>query len=618
LAEFAVNTSNSISIMKKISLPEAIPQNWFVQLVLRSSLVLIFTVARQSALAQQCTIAVKHSVSGCYQNNGSKTTVSVEVSWANANISNTPNDASDAISVTFAGQTKTINPGPYTSAGGNGTIVSPQVVAFEVNADGSTQVAQAFTGSDFPSSTCKTEQTGIVLPAACPPTVCASGQTGGTVFMDYDANGIKASGETVGLDGVTVKAFDCNGNLVATSTTDVFGKYAFTGLTATNYPIRVEFSGLPSYAVQGTVNGTDGRTTVQFVNAPDCTVDLGILDPTDYCQRNPKLIVPCFLNGNPADGGSANDAALVSFNYDLTGSKSVVAKIPDVGSVWGIAYNKYDNQLYSATFLRRHVGLRDDKLGAIYKTDLGTNTTTMLVDVSTIGANIGSVATNAARGLGAKGNPSQDQDAFAKVGKVGMGDIDISTDGQTLYFVNLFEKKLHRLSIANPTNAPGVAIPAVPCTNGEARPWGLKIYKGKAYVGVVCDGSTGNKSDLRAYVYQYDLTSNTFNTTPVFDFPLTYPKGFPWVATPELTGWYAWTDDEAVSFAITNPQQTGGAQANYGDIVIHPQPILSDIEFDIDGSMVLGFADRFAWQTGHKNLSPSGVQEQAAVVFRRW
>ncbi len=48
---------------------------------------------------------------------------------------------------------------------------------------------------------------------------------------------------------------------------------------------------------------------------------------------------------------------------------------------------------------------------------------------------------------------------LTKVGKVGMGDIDISEDGSTLYFINLFERKLHIVNTASPTAAPGVDIP---------------------------------------------------------------------------------------------------------------------------------------------------------------
>ena len=173
-----------------------------------------------------CALTITPTVSGCYQNSGSKTTVSVEVAWSNATVSPAVNNTSDVITITLGGLTRTINPGPYTSTGGNGTIVSPQVVAFEIDADGSTGSIDAVFAND-PACIGTSSYT---APTACPPTVCevSTGQTGGTVFNDYNANGIKENGESTGVAGVPVTAYDCNGNSF-TTTTDEFGLYSFTG-----------------------------------------------------------------------------------------------------------------------------------------------------------------------------------------------------------------------------------------------------------------------------------------------------------------------------------------------------------------------------------------------------
>ena len=40
-------------------------------------------------------------------------------------------------------------------------------------------------------------------------------------------------------------------------------------------------------------------------------------------------------------------------------------------------------------------------------------------------------------------------------------------------------------------------------------------------------------------------------------------------------------------------------------LIGHPQPMLTDIEFDDDGSMVLGFADRAGLQMGSYNYGPN-------------
>ncbi|MGF7217110.1 hypothetical protein GGR92_003283 [Spirosoma lacussanchae] len=423
------------------------------------------TLSQQTCVVPVCALSLKPTVSGCYQNSGSsKTTVSIEVAWQNIAVSPNPNDASDAITVTFAGQTKTIDPGSYTTAGGSGTIVSPQVVAFEVAADATSQTAQAFIGTDYASASCKAQQTGIVLPAACPPTVCLPGQTGGTVFNDFNADGVKDGGETTGVPGVQVRAYDCNNQLVASTTTDAFGKYVFTNIPQNVYPIRIEFGNLPSYAGMGTRNGADGRTTVQFIQAPDCSVDLGILDNNDYCQTNPKLVIPCYVNGDPlaplsGTASAGNSDAVVSFDYNVTGANSSTLSAHSIaantGTLWGMAYNKFTKKVFSSATLKRHAGLGPLGLGGIYVADFSTTPASgstfafqPLLDVSTLGINVGSIASNSARGLVAdKTQPSEDNAAYLAAGKVGIGGIDLSEDGNKLYLTNLFDNKLYEIDI---------------------------------------------------------------------------------------------------------------------------------------------------------------------------
>ena len=67
-------------------------------------------------------------------------------------------------------------------------------------------------------------------------------------------------------------------------------------------------------------------------------------------------------------------------------------------------------------------------------------------------------------------------------------------------------------------SATTISIPATPGTpaeiaTGVSRPWALKIYKGKMYVGVVRDASvSGNFNDLKAFVFEYNFCSATWNT----------------------------------------------------------------------------------------------------------
>ena len=572
----------------------------------------------------QCAIIVTPSVSGCYQSGGqSKATVSVEVAWENA-------PSGDSIAVTLGAQTRYIKPGTQSvdygfGIIGNQTIVSPQVVAFEIDANGTTgSISAAFTTN---SSCSDTEN--YTAPAACPPTTCSGNQTGGTVFSDYNADGIKNVGETNGLSSVTVKAYDCNGSLVSTTTTDAYGKYSFSGLTAGSYPIRVEFSGLPSVYGNGTTKGTNGKTTTQFVASANCNIDLGVLDPNDYCQTNPQVFIPCYVNGDPLIAGTSSSSdATVMFPYSSSGlpnqtgggytAPTHIATAAQVGTLWGTAYNKNTKRIFQSATLKRHSGLGPQGIGGVYVTDM-TNSSAPIVSnfidiVADLGINLGSVPSNSARGLpGDKMIASNDPDVISLIGKIGIGDIDLSSGGDTLWFVNMYDKKLYAVDITayntdgttKPTaaNTTAFTIPDPNCTGGVARPFGLKVLNGNTFVGVVCDASTSqNKSDLRAFVYKFDGTT----WTTVFNFPLTYPKGSADMnaSLRDKTGWYPWTDTWATYINQLRTIGSGG-DLRYG--WTHPMPLLTDIEFDIDGSMVLGFGDRAGFIGGNRNYAPTGT-----------
>ncbi|GAB2552356.1 hypothetical protein GCM10027085_49660 [Spirosoma aerophilum] len=553
-----------------------------------------------------CSLSLTPTVSGCYSTTaGSKVTVSVEVAWENA-------PAGEYIVITSGAQSRTITPGTITitypqvvgTLTGQSTIVSPQVVAFEVDANSSTGSITA----KFNSTTACLATASFTTPAPCLPTACATGSDlGGTVFKDFNDNGTKESGETAGVPAVTVKAIACDGT-VYTTTTDAYGRYTLS-IPPANYPVRVEFSNVPGVYNLG-VNGANSRTTVQFVNAPNCTTDLGVNNPIDYCSNTPDIFVPCYVYGDPLVTGSssATSAALVSIPYGVSSitfqGENPLASASKIGSVWGAAYNKTTKKLFLSAVLKRHAGLGPAGLSGIYVTDYSNPasvTTTTFLSVSAIGIDVGTIASNSSRGLvGDKTQPSRDPDSFSLTAKAGIGDLEISEDGNKLWLMNLNDQKLYSIDITQfntdgvtkPTaaNVNSFIIPAT-CVNGEFRPWALKVYNGKVYVGGVCDAQTsGDKSDLRASVYE--LNGSTF--TKVFDFPLTYPKGYPAAANRNITGWFPWTD-------TFNDLLDGSTTLR------HPVPIFTDIEFDIDGSMVLAFGDRTGFQGGDRNYRPDGT-----------
>ncbi len=574
-----------------------------------------------------CTLTQEVTVSSCYYTTGSRATVSVEVAWTGA-----INGDTITVSLDGGAQTRTIKPeslyDPGTGSAVAGPISSPQVVAFEITADGA---AHTISSSLSGAMSCGAGTTNFNAPAGCVPNLCTSGELGGTVYFDYDADGVKDSGETNGAAGVTVMAFDVNGTTYS-ATSDSAGRYEFSAangnaIPAGSYPVRLEFTNLPASGFQTTTpHGANNSTSVQFAASSACNFDLGVMEQIGFCQDNPYVVTPCYVNGDPAPTSGSNLAgdgdALVAFPYNSSGGPTPatmlhLATARQVGSVWGVAYNKFTKKVFTSAMLRRHVGLGPQGLGGMYVTDMtvpASATTSNFIDVvADLGIDVGqaSVPSVATRGLSSnKTNPSYDTAVFGLVGKVGIGDIDISDDGNTLWFVNLFDKKLYGLDLTAyntsntlPTSAEilfSTTIPGPTCTNGTIRPWGAKFKGGKLYAGSVCDASSGGSSDLRARVSYFDPSTNLWTTA--FEFPLTYPKGFPIFSLPQATGWYRWTD----SFAeVTTFNGLFDAGFGTGTMVERPQPILSDIEFDLDGTMILTLMDRQGLQLGYMNYGPN-------------
>ena len=465
---------------------------------------------------------------------------------------------------------------------------------------------------------------------------CTTGQTGGVVWQDLDSDGVKDVTETQGVAGVTVTAYDCNGNAIATATTDELGQYTFGVLSpapSVTSPIRVEFTSTLLPYLSSSLLGTNNQSNVQFVNSVSCDVNYGLINPAVYCQDNPKMSTPCYISGDPLAGGtSAAGDVMVSFDYSNSGIGTNVlagfgvpqtAPSPqkdalgsEIGSTWGLAYHQEKSTLYAAAFVKRHVGIGPLGEGGIYRFDYSTSPTNPVItnwlDVNTIGISTGTVgigvtpsARNIDRGLNANATTQNgpDADAFDKVGKVGLGDIDISEDGQKLWVINLSNKTLNAILIDSDNNATTLPTSADvstftipdPCGSDTHRPFAVKVHNGSVYVGLVCESAT------QAYIYKFDGSVFTpVNINGVADIPLTYTKGQATAsgscAAASNNGWFAWTTTPPAPCAIE------GATELYA----RPTPMLSDIEFDNDGSLILGFMDRAGHQYGANNTQFDG------------
>jgi SdrD B-like domain/SprB repeat/CUB domain len=440
----------------------------------------------------------------------------------------------------------------------------------------------------------------------------------GTVFEDFDDDGVKDAAEPFMKD-VVVTLYNDAGVVGAPTTTNASGLYSFTGLTAAAV-YRVEFT-VPANFKAG-AHGTGSGTAVQFARAGTCSVNLGLLDKGHYCGlANPKWTTPCYNNGDPMHVSNATATGVARFDYTASGNSPTPSyenwvQFGTIGTVWGTAYRRDDATLYMASVLRRHTGLGPSGIGAIYKrADAGTNTSaTVFYD---FGAVAGTVATNAVRFPGTGNAFGQtgpcglcdnlDPTTFGQVGKTGLGDIDLSADEKTMYVTNLFDRKVYTLNMNAPTAGSAVALPNQPwlaasaCNNGTARPWALKYRQGKLYVGVICDAGTSSCSktgacnDLTATVYVYDGAA----WTTVLTYPLNYYRKAYALGS---NYWVKWLDNWS------------DFTANYANVTdVHfAQPIMVDIEFDDDGSMIMGFGDRTAMQTGYQAPPPPGPLSSTA------
>lgn len=444
-------------------------------------------------------------------------------------------------------------------------------------------------------------------------------QVSGTVFKDYNINGVKnttTSLTEVGLAGVPVKAYNASNTLLGSATTAADGTYNIAGATG---KIRLEFSvPTPFYATKGAVS----NTVTQFLTVPSgglTNANLGVNSPADYCPGTPNVIVACFVNGDPIPTGTGTTGtydALVSFPYGIadksTTAPTHLATAAEIGPVWGAAYQRESKKLFIGAFLKRHVGLSSAGLGGIFTSDFSASATapvnSLYIDLENLGVDLGQSLLGTRSLPSSPTTSSNDAAAFDLIGKVGLGGVTISDDGTTLYTVNLYQKKLIKIAVGTPAKAGSsvvsgdvtqITLPDPNCTGGVARPFAIKYYQNKVYVGMVCTAESGGTlSNMFAYVYVFDPATGTFNTTPQVSFSLDYAKGK--VHTLETPAkWNPWISDFASLYL--------GSTSTAGQRTMLPQPILSDIDFIDDGDLVLTFMDRAGHQLGYKQRGTTGT-----------
>ncbi|MCB0533806.1 MAG: T9SS type A sorting domain-containing protein [Saprospiraceae bacterium] len=448
--------------------------------------------------------------------------------------------------------------------------------------------------------------------------VSVGGTIGGQVYNDLNADGLAGVGEP-GLAGVVVYLYACENPAPLDSVvTGSDGTYRFFGHV--NYPYRIEFVPTQPWFMPA-LAGTNNGSSVQFVQSANCAIQAGFFDPYFYCQQHPDVAYTAFAQGLAE---LVDSTAIGLFPYAATNPDAVFGRVlasNQIGSVYGLAWDGTHKFLYASAFLKRHVGLGALGLGGIYRIDYSgavpvVSPLYQVPDVGTVDRPDLSTSTTA----------SQDSDVFAKIGKAGLGDLDISPDHNTLWTLNLFTRKLVRIdSILSGTPvSEEIDIDSAPdCPNGVFRPMGLAVNRGKVYVGGVCTAeNSGASSDLFASVHAYDLATKTWKAELLFGLSgPDYQRGaIIGNADPNLeqcTDWESWVDtyterNLVADIALGEPaaQNPDGNFEIVGDQQLGPefrcrgQAMFSDIVFTRDGLVIMELMDRTGHQFGYRQLRP--------------
>ncbi|MHB9856632.1 SdrD B-like domain-containing protein [Streptomyces sp. YIM S03343] len=417
------------------------------------------------------------------------------------------------------------------------------------------------------------------------------------VLRDFLGTGVINATMDVPQRGMKVEISDPAGSHV-TGVTDATGKIVVSrssvlsgGRYRVDVSIPAPYSDYLQAAPASTVaNHFDSFTTfVDVSGGKDASVVTGVWDPADYTLPDSRYFVPV------QNGATGTDTrALVAFGTKTRGTCPTGVSCPatldtqdQVGTTFGLAYDKYRSRLFQSAFARRYAPYGPEGADAIY----------------TVPVSGGGAAKLFAKVPGAAVTPhdaaqmNKDPGFTNAPGKESIGGLTLSEDGSTLYAVNLLTRSLVSFDATGATASVPEATVPIPDPGCAAptdwRPFGLATHDNKLYVGGMCNAeSTQQRADLEAVVYAYD--GKRFTT--VLTHALTDKRGTVFTGAGDIaqaTHWNPWN----TSLATWDQRKAGGA-------FIDPQPELASMAFARDGSMILGFRDRFMDVLSAKGLDP--------------
>lgn len=171
-----------------------------------------------------------------------------------------------------------------------------------------------------------------------------------SVFQYFNANGKQETSNPVdpSLADVNITSYKPEGTSVPT-TLDAVGNYSFTTEQVANgLVVRVEFTALPNYVNQVMVGGI----LVQFLTTGETATNknLSVSFPGDFRQTNPQMATPCYVST-----GATYLDDVVNWSYNSSdsaiGDETSITNSGQVGSLWGVAYSRFEKLIYTSAVL---------------------------------------------------------------------------------------------------------------------------------------------------------------------------------------------------------------------------------------------------------------------------
>ena len=436
----------------------------------------------------------------------------------------------------------------------------------------------------------------------------------GVVFKDYNNNGLKDDNNSVAY-AVPVSA-NCDDGKTYSTTTDDSGSYTLSIPSDAN-KCRLDINASAIGLYGGVQSATDNiHPLVSVVNNGTTGYNISLSSPATYCQENPDVAMVTIpgwhkwkdnnntTHWDPPSGDSTHPTPWFSLlqnhapkNGTLNDRKSeefanrkILETVENTGAIWGMAYQRGTKKIFTAAVLKRYAPLKDESTseavkasaGAIYVFDRETNTTSLFTTVPD------ALTEQAANDLSSRDYSASDKDTKvnAYTARQGLGDLDISEDDTKLYTINLNTKELVTIDAQNGNILSRVTIPNpyktnpnpnnnnLECDTDKVRPWALKVRGEDIYIGSVCEDKIHD--GLGAAIQKYN--GSGFKTVAV-------TNSLQYLRAPAYN-----------PYKTTGSNQKAYKYSNWRDhwetyYKVHT-PLLSDIEFNNRGDLVLAYLSR--------------------------